>query len=374
MALFRNDYEKLEDELTIIILTNRPHMVPAQVKFWSTQNFKVLILSETALPKIQCNNISVHSLKGFQERLELSADLIGTRFTLWLGDDDFIKISDLKVSMREVINDNVGNLAVYSPPRPFDRNFLHPAKKSQSLAGFRNLNTLQEDSFSRLETLLKNPAADRHWFAIQPSSNYKVVVKAIKAAGLEDSLSQHLAAFLFEFGLTYLQRSKCASSIWYLKGNFASKKIPNTVPSEWGLSDLSLTRNDQKSQIEQSLGKFVTQLDNDLHNQQKLLEYLFQGIEVLKLRDLNHKNSQLIKRKTTTKDRVIDFKRKESTSSQLGYSIRLTIYWILKVFWNCFEMVRRRYIPWIIVVWPKSMRQISVLVRAQKETTLKTLT
>ena len=367
--------KKLEYELTIIILTNRPWIMPAQIKFWNGLNFKVFILSETSLPRVHSNNISVHVLKGYQERLELSADLIKTRFMLWLGDDDFVKLENLKLSMREVLDDKIGNLAVYSPPRPFDRNFLHPANKTKSLASFRKLNTLQEDPLSRLETLLNNPAADRHWFAIQPSSNYKVVVKALKAAGMGGTFFQHLAPYLFEFGLTYLQRSQCTSSIWYLKGNYAHKKRPNTVPSEWGLADLSLSRNDQKSHLEQSLDRFVTHLDNNKDNKQILLEYLYKGIGILQARDLSHKNAQLLSRqKKTAKGRIIEFKNRESASSQLRYTIRLTIYCNLKVIWNCFEIVKRRYIPWIIVVWPKSMRQISVLVRAQKENTLNTST
>lgn len=360
--------EKLEDELTITILTNRPWMMPAQIKFWSGLNFKVLILSENSLPRVHSNNIAVHVLKGYQERLELSADLIKTRFMLLLGDDDFVKLDNMKLSIREVLNDKTGNLAVYSPPRPFDRNFLHPANKTKSLASFWKLNTLQEDPFSRLETLINNPAADRHWFAIQPTSNYKVVVKALKAARMEGIFFHHLAPYLFEFGLTYLQRSQCASSIWYLKGNYAHKKIPNTLPSEWGLAELSLSRNDQKSHINQSLDKFVTQLVNDKHNKQILLDYLYKGIGILQSRDLSHKNAQLLSRqKITAKDRIIEFKSREPDSSHLRYAIRLTIYWNLKVIFNCFEILRRRYIPWIIVLWPKSMRQISVLVRAQKE-------
>ena len=275
-------------KLTIVIPTyNRHKYVLRSIKYWSDRDVDVIIidgsnsaLEELSLKKLP-SNISYHYLPiGFLERLEIASNLIKTKYSILLGDDEFFIPSALNSAIKSLDSDSElvaccgqsigfwpGKIRSWTPKSLILLSHIVYPERKVYLAN-------QNNSQQRMTEHMKN-YSPTGIYAVVRTSDWK---KIISIMAKEEFYVAGLPELQFELAISYLGKTKVLDELFWIR-SAENKGIPtegDILFEKWwtdpnksfehlkfleitagGLSDNKNTTTDIIGHIKKSLNSYV---------------------------------------------------------------------------------------------------------------------
>ena len=229
--------KNITHSLSIIMPTyNRPKFALRNIDFWRNSNVILYVLDGSSIPfestvisTFHSNIIYIHANIPLYERIKLVLDLIKTKYTILLGDNQFFFYSALNKCISELENDSK-LVACIGRALQFD------CYKNELIGQtiYENIqDILDDDSFKRIESLMSNYV---------PTSSYSVVksefwISAMKIASLKEYPAFALNELVFEMSIAYYGKIKILPTLMWLR-SLETEKIRGVDISDTSENDL----------------------------------------------------------------------------------------------------------------------------------------